>query len=168
MIICLERGATCILPSWCHCHLLSLVSVKSRLVYLSGYRLTKVVPNKGPLNVRLCVCVFTVTNCFLILHRFLCHLCLHILVCGNICFDVQMGSCWNCKSVVPQNLAKCLTCDVLLTTDRGVLQPKQHEDPACLVCVVCRTPNSRNDRARSCITCSASLSNATVVMLIYS
>jgi len=115
-----------------------------------------------------CVCVCTVTNCFLILHRFLCHLCLHILVCGNICFDVQMGSCWNCKSVVPQNLAKCLTCDVLLTTDHGVLQPKQHEDPACLVCVVCRTPNSRNDRTRSCITCSASLSNATVVMLIYS
>ena len=58
MIICLEWGATCILPSWCHCHLLSLVSVKSRLVYLSGYRLTKVVPDKGPLNVRLCVCVY--------------------------------------------------------------------------------------------------------------
>jgi len=27
---------TCIWPSWCHCHSLSLVSVKSRLVYLSG------------------------------------------------------------------------------------------------------------------------------------
>ena len=27
---------TCICPSWCHCHSLSLASVKSRLVYLSG------------------------------------------------------------------------------------------------------------------------------------
>ena len=27
---------TCIWPSWCHCHSLSLASVKSRLVYLSG------------------------------------------------------------------------------------------------------------------------------------
>jgi len=27
---------TCIWPSRCHCHLLSLASVKSRLVYLSG------------------------------------------------------------------------------------------------------------------------------------
>ena len=27
---------TCILLSWCHCHSLSLASVKSRLVYLSG------------------------------------------------------------------------------------------------------------------------------------
>jgi len=27
---------TCIRPSWCHCHSLSLASVKSRLVYLSG------------------------------------------------------------------------------------------------------------------------------------
>jgi len=27
---------TCIWPSWCHCHSLSLASVKSRLIYLSG------------------------------------------------------------------------------------------------------------------------------------
>ena len=27
---------TCIRPSWCHCHSLSLASVKSRLVHLSG------------------------------------------------------------------------------------------------------------------------------------
>jgi len=27
---------TCIWPSWCHCHSLSLASAKSRLVYLSG------------------------------------------------------------------------------------------------------------------------------------
>ena len=40
----------CILPSWCHCHSLSLASVKSRLVLPFWYRLTRVVPEKGPLN----------------------------------------------------------------------------------------------------------------------
>ena len=41
----------CIWPSWCHCHSLSLASVKSRLVLPFWYRLTWVVPEKGPLNV---------------------------------------------------------------------------------------------------------------------
>ena len=47
---------SCIWPSWCHCHSLSLASVKSRLVLLLLYRLTRVVPDKGPLNVCVCVC----------------------------------------------------------------------------------------------------------------
>jgi len=46
---------TCIRPSWCHCHSLSLASVKSRLVLPFWYRLTRVVLDKGPLNG--CVCV---------------------------------------------------------------------------------------------------------------
>ena len=41
---------TCIWPSCCHCHSLSLTSVKSRLVLPFCYRLTRVVPEKGPLN----------------------------------------------------------------------------------------------------------------------
>ena len=41
---------TCMWPSWCHCHLLSLASVKSRLVIAYWYL---VAPDKGPLN-RLC------------------------------------------------------------------------------------------------------------------
>ena len=41
---------TCIWPSWCHCHSLSLASIKSRLVLPFWYRLTRVVPEKGPLN----------------------------------------------------------------------------------------------------------------------
>ena len=41
---------TCIWPSWCHCHSLSLASVKSRLVLPLWYWLTWVVPDKGPLN----------------------------------------------------------------------------------------------------------------------
>ena len=48
---------TCIWSSWCYCHSLSLASAKSRLVSPFWYRLTWVVPEKGPLNgcVRVCV-----------------------------------------------------------------------------------------------------------------
>jgi len=45
---------TCIQPSWCYCHSLSLASLKSRLVL---YWLIWVVPDKGPLNGCVCVCV---------------------------------------------------------------------------------------------------------------
>ena len=48
---------TCICPSWCHCHSLSLASVKSRLVLPLWCRLTRVVLDKGPLNGCVCVCV---------------------------------------------------------------------------------------------------------------
>ena len=47
---------TCIRPSWCHCHSLSLASVKSRLVLPFWYRPTRVVPDKGPINGCVCVC----------------------------------------------------------------------------------------------------------------
>jgi len=40
----------------CHCHSLSLAPVKSRLVLPFWYQLTRVVPDKGPLNG--CVCVY--------------------------------------------------------------------------------------------------------------
>ena len=55
VVICLERGADLHMPSWCHCHSLSLAPVKSRLVLPFWYRLTRVVPDKRPLN--RCVCV---------------------------------------------------------------------------------------------------------------
>jgi len=50
---------TCIWPtSWCHCHSLSLASVKSRLVLPFWYRLTWVVSEKGhETDVCVCVCV---------------------------------------------------------------------------------------------------------------
>ena len=56
----------CIWPSWCHCQSLSLASVKSRLVLPFWYRLTWVVPDKGPLNgcVGVCVCVLNVNATF--------------------------------------------------------------------------------------------------------
>jgi len=50
---------TCKWPNWCHCHSLSLASVTSRLVLPFWYRLTRVVPEKGPLNRCVCVCVHT-------------------------------------------------------------------------------------------------------------
>jgi len=50
---------TCIWPSWCHCHSLSLASVKSRLVLPFWYRFTWVIPEKGPLNVCVCVCLLS-------------------------------------------------------------------------------------------------------------
>ena len=62
-----EGHPACKKPSWwvagmvilqlhmAQCHSLSLASVKSRLVLPFWYRLTRVVPEKGPLNV--CVCV---------------------------------------------------------------------------------------------------------------
>ena len=57
---------TCVWPSWCHCHSLSLASVKSRLVLPFWYRLTPVVPVKGPLNMCVCVCL-SVLKCHWIL-----------------------------------------------------------------------------------------------------
>ena len=48
---------TCIWPGLCHCHSLSLASVKSRLVLPFWYWLIRVVPDKWPLNGCVCVCV---------------------------------------------------------------------------------------------------------------
>ena len=47
----------CIWPSWCHCHSLSLASVKFTLVLPFWYWLTRVVREKGPLN-SVCVCAW--------------------------------------------------------------------------------------------------------------
>ena len=67
-----SKVQTCIWPSWCHCHSLSLAPVKSRLVLPSWYWLTRVVPEKGPLNGCVCVCVWvtTVASCLSNLRHF--------------------------------------------------------------------------------------------------
>jgi len=49
-----SKVQTCIQPTWCHYHSLSLASGKSRLVLPFWYWLTRVVPDKGQLNG--CVC----------------------------------------------------------------------------------------------------------------
>jgi len=53
---------TCICSSWCHCHSLSLASVKSRLVLPFWYRLNWAVPEKWPLNGCVCVCILLNTT----------------------------------------------------------------------------------------------------------
>ena len=55
-----SKVQTCIWPSCCHCHSLSLASVKSRLVLPFWYQLTRVVPGKGPLNGCMYVCVLLI------------------------------------------------------------------------------------------------------------
>ena len=52
VVICLERAATCIWPSWRHCHSLSLASVKSRLVLPFWYGLTSGVLLKMEVGIR--------------------------------------------------------------------------------------------------------------------
>ena len=66
---------TCIWPCWCHCHSLSLATVKSRLVLSFWYRLTRVVLEKGPLNG--CVCVWRRWLCYIldVIHITWCVLC---------------------------------------------------------------------------------------------
>ena len=53
--------------SWFHCYSLSLASVKSRLVLPFWYRLTRVVPEKGPLNLFVYMCLCRVLLCLTVL-----------------------------------------------------------------------------------------------------
>jgi len=55
MVICLEQGADLHMA---HCHSLSVASVKSRLVLPFWNWLTRVVPDKKPLNRCVCVCAY--------------------------------------------------------------------------------------------------------------
>ena len=54
---------TCIWPSWCQCHSLSVAPVKSRLVLPFWYRLTQVVLEKRPLNGSSSSCYYTTVLC---------------------------------------------------------------------------------------------------------
>ena len=45
-----RKVQTCIWPSWCHCHSLSVASVKSKLALSFWYQLIRIVPDKGLLN----------------------------------------------------------------------------------------------------------------------
>ena len=59
----LSEVQTCIWPSGFHCHSLSLALVKSRLVLPFWYWLTWVVPDKGPLNECMYVCMYVLMQC---------------------------------------------------------------------------------------------------------
>jgi len=78
---------TCIWPSWCHCHSLSLSSVKSRLVLPFWYQLTWVVPEKGRYTgvcVRACVRAYVHAR---------------VRACVRVCVCVRACVCWLCLSV---------------------------------------------------------------------
>ena len=78
---------TCIWPSWCHCHSLSLASVKSRLVLPLWYRLTGVVLEKGSLN-RCVSVVLNMTKNLLAFHTLLptyCTVLVDCLMLGGRC-----------------------------------------------------------------------------------
>jgi len=87
MVICLERDADLHMA---HCHSLTLASVKSRLVLPFWYRLIRVVPDKWPLNV--CVCVlWSRLNSWLLhflSHACVCHQKAHMLDGGDA---LQLG-----------------------------------------------------------------------------
>ena len=51
LVICLERGADLHMAQWMPLPLLSLASVTSSLVLPFWYRPTRIIPDKGPLNV---------------------------------------------------------------------------------------------------------------------
>jgi len=53
----------------CYCHSLSLASVKSRLVLPFWYQLTWVVPDKGPLNGCVCVCLMHTCSLTVVIKR---------------------------------------------------------------------------------------------------
>ena len=59
-----SKVQTGIWPSWCHCHSLSLDSVKSRFVLPFWYRLTWIVPEKRPLNGCVCVLLLSCSCCW--------------------------------------------------------------------------------------------------------
>ena len=84
---------TCIWPSWCHCHSLSLDSVKSRLVLPFWYRLTRVVPEKGPLNGCVCVWLFNSLGYWQCLHSMQSRVYVTVR-----CLSIYL-SCWSSRGV---------------------------------------------------------------------
>jgi len=142
---------TCIWPSWCHCHSLSLASVKSRLVLTFWYRLTWVVLDKGSLNVCVCAPVWwqVWVQSFFLFH------CLAVLCCerpakysSNYFFLVP-----DCCVVtrVPrmsksqkrdQNLGICLAMLLypvpMSVGAKGIFEHSSHQHSMQMVVLICR------------------------------
>ena len=70
---CWSEVQTCIWPSWCHCHSLSLASVKSRLVLPFWYWFTQVVPGKRAIKWVTRMTFWTTQSC----NEKLIHTCVH-------------------------------------------------------------------------------------------
>jgi len=89
---------SCIWPRWCHCHSLYLASVKSRLVSPFLYRLTRVVPDKGPLN----ACVRACTICSA--H---CNVCFMFSVTWHVTADRSTVTAGQCRSSADKDYQQC-------------------------------------------------------------
>ena len=87
-------------PSWCRCHSLSVASVKSRLVLPFWYQLTRVVPEKGPLNgCDVCVCVLPQPVCWL-----------NVVLCRNVQYIERDGTeFFHTLKLFPEALNKKMT-----------------------------------------------------------
>ena len=96
---------TCIWPSWCHCHSLSLASVKSRLILPSWYWLTWVVPEKGPLYVCVCVCV-----------------CVLVYLWWTICQRIEFLKCYATTVATASVVMYCIVASMMpgLTLNDGL------------------------------------------------
>jgi len=135
---------TCIWPSWCQCHSLSLASVKSRLVFPFWYWLIRGSPGQRAIN-RVCVSLLMAISTFRLGRRCLsspqqCYLhCLSTLnlITANHCwYSVQFfGLLWGVvdKEIVCFTLAtwqlqlwkKRFLCPRFLTTDN---KPAQNDN----------------------------------------
>jgi len=112
---------TCIWPSWCHCHSLSLASEKSRLVLSFWYRLTRIVPEKRAVKrvcVRVCVCVLSAYTAIQHIQNFT-NYCCRLLISLDFCFKacalcvhfvqkhrlqaVHATVFWHCQSAADQS-----------------------------------------------------------------
>ena len=102
---------TCIWPSWCHRHSLSLASAKSRLVLPFWYRPTWAVTEKGPLNGCVCVCVLKSSWTFRCLE-----------ICRNF---------WLYRTCIHTYMYILKTCAQLTAYASRVGWPLQMSDPVC-------------------------------------
>ena len=135
-----SKVQTCIWPSWCHCHSLSLASVKSRPVLPFWYRLTWVVPEKGPLNGCVCVCVCV---CETVIHNIV-HFAelqefqsIRVASVEAIFCAASSRRRWHCVGAVEDETvsSSCATCDVPVcgrATPRSVAQRGVRRPPAAI------------------------------------
>ena len=98
VVVCLERDAdllTCIWPSWCHCHSLSLASVKSRLVLPFCYVVPAYLGSPGKRAVkRVCWCVCV---CVCVRACVRACVCVSYFCCNSVKYEVNFITLFFCS-----------------------------------------------------------------------